>query len=74
MDWLSAINNPFLKDLPFKIELDKRGKILMSPASNNHGSLPFATGIKIRDAKQGQGQVIMECSIQTSQGVKAVRS
>ena len=37
MDWSSAINNPFLKDLPFKIELDKWGKILMSPASNNHG-------------------------------------
>jgi len=37
MDWTSVINNPFLKDLPFKIELDKWGRILMSPASNNHG-------------------------------------
>ncbi len=70
MDWSSAINNPFLKDLPFKIELDKWGKILMSPASNNHGSLQFETGAKIRDAKKGKGKVITECSIQTSQGVK----
>jgi Uma2 family endonuclease len=70
MDWSSAINNPFLKDLPFKIELDKWGKILMSPESNNHGSLQFETGAKIRDTKKGKGKVITECSIQTSQGVK----
>ncbi len=70
MDWSSAINNPFLKDLPFKIELDKWGKILMSPASNNHGSLQFETGARIKDAKKGKGKVITECSIQTSQGVK----
>ena len=70
MDWSSAINNPFLKDLPFKIELVKWGKILMIPASNNHGSLQFETGAKIRDAKKGEGKVITECSIQTSQGVK----
>lgn len=70
MDWSSAISNPFLKDLPFKIELDKWGKILMSPASNNHGSLQFETGAKIRDAKKGKGKIITECSIYTSQGVK----
>ena len=70
MDWASVINNPFLKDLPFKIELDKWGKILMSPASNSHGSLQFETGARIRDAKQGKGKVITECSIHTSQGVK----
>jgi len=70
MDWASVINNPFLKDLPFKIELDKWGKILMSPASNNHGNLQFETGVKIRDYKKERGKVITECSIQTSQGVK----
>lgn len=70
MDWASVINNPFLKDLPFKIELDRWGKILMTPASNSHGSLQFETGAKIRDAKNGKGKIITECSIQTSQGVR----
>jgi Uma2 family endonuclease len=42
----------------------------MSPASNNHGSLQFETGVKIRDAKNDKGKIITECSIQTSQGVK----
>ena len=70
MEWASVINNPFLKNLPFKIELDKWGKILMSPASNNHGRLQFDTGVKIKDGKNNLGKVIMECSILTSQGVK----
>jgi Uma2 family endonuclease len=70
MDWVSVINNPFLKDIPFKIELDKWGKILMSPASNSHGNLQFETGVKLKEGKQGKGRVITECSIRTSQGVK----
>lgn len=69
MEWSSVINNPLLKDLPFKIELNKWGKILMSPASNNHGRLQFEVGRTI-DKKKGSGKIIMECSIQTADGVK----
>ncbi len=69
MEWTSVINNPLLKDLPFKIELNKWGKILMSPASNNHGRLQYEVGRRI-DRHKGSGKVIMECSIQTSDGVK----
>jgi len=39
MEWAEVINNPILKDLPFKIELNKFGKILMNPASNQHGRI-----------------------------------
>jgi len=70
MEWSQVINNPFLKNLPFKIELNKWGKILMTPASNSHGHIQFEVGAKIRDCKQGRGKIITECSIQTSQGVK----
>ncbi len=70
MDWTSAVDNPLLRNLPFKIELDKWGKILMSPASNTHGNLQFEVGIHIREITQGRGKIIMECSIQTNQGVK----
>ena len=70
MDWASVINDPLLRELPFKIELDKWGRILMSPASNMHGSLQFEVGSDIKHASQGHGKIIMECSIQTSQGVK----
>ena len=69
MEWAQVINNPFLKNLPFKIELNKWGKILMSPASNNHGRLQYEVGALI-DKNKGSGKIIMECSIETSDGVK----
>ena len=69
MEWAEVLENPFLKNLPFKIELNKWGKVLMSPASNNHGRLQFNTGKKI-DQKKGSGQTLTECSIQTPEGVK----
>jgi Uma2 family endonuclease len=69
MDWASVINNPYLKDLPFKIELNKWGKILMSPASNHHGILQSEAVFYLRN-KLPNGQVIVECSIKTFDGVK----
>jgi Uma2 family endonuclease len=69
MEWAEVIKNPFLQDLPFKIELNKWGKILMSPASNNHGRWQFEVGSVIRDKKKS-GTVITECSVKTPQGVK----
>ena len=69
MEWAEVIENPFLKDLPFKIELNEWGKILMSPASNNHGMKQFDIGTMINRSKRS-GQVIIECSIQTSKGTK----
>ena len=62
MEWANVINNPYLKDLPFKIELNKWGKILMSPASNKHGSIQYEVGSYI-DRNKGSGKIIMECSI-----------
>jgi len=69
MEWTDVVDNPLLQDLPFKIELNKWGKILMSPASNNHGNLQFKVGNLINSAKHN-GEIIMECSINTPKSVK----
>ena len=69
MEWAEIIENPFLKNLPFKIEMDEWGKILMSPASNNHGYLQADLVYELR-TKLPKGKVITECSIQTPKGVK----
>ena len=69
MTWDEIINNPLLQNLPFKIETNKFGQILMSPASNKHGNTQFKTGRAI-DRERKSGEVITECSIQTSDGVK----
>lgn len=69
MEWADVIKNPLLQDLPFKIELNKWGKILMSPASNDHGLRQSDIVIKINKNKKS-GRIITECSVQTPEGVK----
>jgi Uma2 family endonuclease len=68
MTWNDVLASPYLKDLPFKIELNKWGKIEMSPASNEHGSLQFNVGKEL-DRRPG-GTVVMECSVATTDGVR----
>lgn len=73
MDWASVIENPLLRNLPFKIELNRFGQILMSPASNRHGRLQSRLVIALdrhMNARGEGGEVITECSVQTSDGVK----
>ena len=69
MEWAEVIDNPLLQDLPFKIELNKFGKLLMSPASNEHGRIQSRLASMLIN-KLPTGEVITECSIQTSDGVK----
>lgn len=69
MTWEEIINNPLLQNLPFKIETNKFGQILMSPASNRHGIIQSEVGREIFLRKK-KGTVISECSIETSDGVK----
>jgi Uma2 family endonuclease len=69
MQWSDVIENPYLQNLPFKIELNKFGKILMSPASNQHGRLEYKLG-RILERGCPDGEIIIECSIKTSDGVK----
>jgi Uma2 family endonuclease len=69
MLWSEVINHPQLKDLPFKIELNRYGKIEMSPASNKHGRLQVYFSILL-EKKLKKGVALTECSIKTIEGVK----
>jgi len=69
MQWSEVINNPLLQDLPFKIELNKFGKLLMSPASNLHGRVQVRLAAALLN-DMPDGEVISECSVETSDGVK----
>ena len=68
MQWADVLNNPWLQNLPFKIELNRWGKIEMSPASNQHGAMQVDIASTLR--KRRGGRVIVECSIQTTDGVR----
>lgn len=67
MTWEEVCNDPNLQDLPYKIELNKYGQIVMSPASNWRGALKVRIGHGLLELG---GEVISECSVETSDSTK----
>jgi Uma2 family endonuclease len=68
MKWADVLADKTLRNLPYKIELDRYGNIVMSPASNRHGRLQLFVGSFLE--RNLGGEAIAECSIDTSEGVK----
>ncbi|MGC8494530.1 MAG: Uma2 family endonuclease [Syntrophobacteraceae bacterium] len=69
MQWREVIEHPSLKDLPFKIETNEWGKIVMTPASGTH-VLYQGIIIKWFNRLAEQGITTPECPIETSRGTK----
>lgn len=67
--WNELIENPIFQNLPYKVELNKFGTIMMSPASNKHGYFQIEVGSQIKESRKS-GRVFAECSILTSEGVR----
>ena len=70
MEWQELCENPQLQDLPFKIELNHWGQIVMTPAKNVHSVLQWEIQRTIYDLIGNQGKLIPECAIQTRDNVK----
>ena len=69
MNWQEVCGNPELKDLPFKIELNKQGQILMTPVKVYHSLFQGKiTGLLYANLKNGE--VLVECAISTEEGTK----
>ena len=67
--WQDVLDDPSLKNLPYKIELNRRGQIEMSPATNLHNIFQMAiTDLLLEFAPHGKR--FQECSIETSNGVR----
>ena len=69
MKWEEVCANKQLQDLPFKIELNKWGQIVMSPVKIKHS---FYQGRiqRLLESLLKTGEVMPECAINTSDGVK----
>lgn len=69
MNWQEVCEHPSLQDLPFKIELDELGRIIMSPVKLYHsllqGEIEFLLRCLLKD-----GKALPECAIKTSKGTK----
>jgi len=69
MKWEEVCENRQLQDLPFKIELNKWGQIVMSPVKIKHS---FHQGRiqRLLESLLNNGEVMPECAINTTDGVK----
>ncbi len=69
MTWETVCADKSLQDLPYKIETNRHGNIIMSPASNKHSLLQARIARYIGN-KMTSGDVLSECPIDTNSGVK----
>jgi len=69
MKWEEVCENKQLQDLPFKIELNKWGQIVMSPAKPKHSAYQGII-ISILSSLIETGVAFPECAIQTQENVK----
>jgi Uma2 family endonuclease len=69
MNWQEVCEHPSLKDLPFKIELDELGRIIMSPVTLSRSFFQGEIEFLLRSLLKG-GKPLPECAIKTSKGTK----
>jgi Uma2 family endonuclease len=69
MNWQEVLEDKTLRDLPYKIELNKQGQIIMSPAKSRHSDLQGEIEHLLRTLRP-DGRVLPECPIDTSDNVK----
>jgi Uma2 family endonuclease len=69
MDWQQVCEDKSLHNLPYKIELNKQGQVVMSPASVRHVFFQAEIMGLLRDSLP-DGKVVPEFPIETREGIK----
>ncbi len=69
MNWAEVVAHPSLKDLPFKIETNEYGQIVMNPVKINHSFYQGRIGNIIQNMR-ADGVVLVECAVWTRKGTK----
>ena len=69
MNWQEVIESPYLRNLPFKIETNEFGEIIMNPVKIFHSIL---TGkiLSLMKILRPKGVVLGNCAIKTRKGTK----
>ena len=70
MTWKEIVENPTLQNLPYKIETNAQGQLIMTPTKIRHGSFQSKIGTLLDRQLEGHGVVVTECAVQTSAGTK----
>lgn len=69
MDWKEVTENPNLQDLPFKIELNEYGQIVMNPVKLSHSVYQGEIIARLRPLNP-DGRLLAECAVWTRKGTK----
>ena len=69
MNWQEVCEHPSLKDLPFKVETNEYGQIVMIPVNNLRGILRSEISYKLK-LSFSTGHVLSSAAIRTSKGTK----
>ena len=69
--WRRAVEDPALNDLPYKVETNEYGQLIMSPVKLVHGIRQAEIAALLREHACQAGRVAVEIGIDTSKGVKA---
>ncbi len=71
--WSELEGDPFLASLDHRIETDQFGRIIMMPPPGfQHSQLQAKLMAGLLASTEGKGQVLVECPVSTSGGVKGV--
>jgi Uma2 family endonuclease len=69
LSWKEVCEDPHLQDLPYKIETNERGQIVMSPNYLWHSRVQHQLAHHL-DQRLDGGEVLTEAAIQTPKGTK----
>ncbi len=68
--WQEIVSDPSLQDLPYKIETNRRGQLILSPHKNRHSKLQSRLFLLLQ-THVPDGLVSVEYALATPEGVKA---
>jgi len=69
LSWKEVCEDPNLQDLPYKIETNDRGQIVMSPTYAWHGKFAFRIARRLEELLP-EGESSVETAIRTAKGTK----
>jgi Uma2 family endonuclease len=69
MQWQDVCKHPSLQNLPFKIELNEYGNVVMSPVKVAHSAFQSEISFILQTLLK-EGRTLTECAIATRKGTK----
>ena len=67
MNWKEVCEDKSLANLPYKVELNRQGQLVMSPTRNKHGFYQGEMAALLRQYLP-HGFVLTECAVETGEG------